>query len=70
MNDVFAKLKNPHHLLLMMRILSSMKSCSDCLVINADAFEVPFIQPVDALVDFHLVMPAEAVQLADIRELA
>lgn len=39
-------------------------------MIYADAFEVPFVQPVDALVDFYLVMPAEAVQLADVRELA
>ena len=38
--------------IMMMRILSSMKFCSDCHVINADAFEIPFVQPVDALVNF------------------
>ena len=39
-------------------------------MINADAFEVPSVQPVDAFVNLNLVMPAEAVQFADIRELA
>ena len=39
-------------------------------MIDADALQVPFIQAVDTLVDFHLVVPAQAVQLAHIRQLA
>ena len=37
------------------------------LVVDANPFQVPFIQAVDTFVDFHLVVPSQAVQLAHIR---
>lgn len=39
-------------------------------MVDANPFQVPFIQAVDTLVDFHLVVPSQAVQLAHVRQLA
>ena len=38
-------------------------------MVDADALLVPFVKAMNALVDFNLVVPAEAVQLAHVGEL-
>lgn len=38
------------------------------LVVDADAFEIPLVEAVDAFVDFYGVVPAKAVELAHVGE--
>ena len=45
-------------------------SVSDCLVVDADALEIPLVQAVDTFVDLYLVMPAEPVQFCHISKFA
>lgn len=39
-------------------------------MIDADAFLIPLVEPVDAFVYLHLMMPSEVVEFGDISQLA
>ena len=49
-------------------ILHSSLLCR--LVVDANSFQVPFIEQVDTLVYLNLVVPSQCVQLADVCQFA